>query len=260
MFKIAVTCILSFGVVYSQATNQGKANVSSPPRGNKNTIAKTTLNKPHLEALEISPYDFKSDVLGSPFSAYIKKYDRELPPGESLQARAPHILDYDNTPKPPTNPNISTAIQTQISERFEKKYSAFRGWIENTPDMRYEWTRGSRSKPTVAGVEVDDLSYWFFKLSPEPRLAKIRISYSTNSFIKLKLALTEKWGKPTSIESHVLQNRMGAKYSGQVVYWNNGVSEIQLSEYNGNLESGLLEYLHIALNSDFRGTLTVTNY
>lgn len=251
MKRIIFISLIFPNLLFPQSNKQSTKTPKVPPHILASSTGATTTTPPETEAPTVippqtAPYDYKGDTLGMPLSEYIKKYDRALPPGESRQSRAPHILDYENPPTPPKSIFISAEEEKQMAKERERKDAPLRGWIESTPDMRYEWG-ASRPRPTVAGVNVNDLSYWFFKTAPEPRLAKIRITFPSDSFYTIKIAMTGKWGTPAKIEIQTLQNRMGAKFDGEVVIWNNGISEIQLIQYNIDLKFSLLEYRHLEL-------------
>jgi hypothetical protein len=74
------------------------------------------------------------------------------------------------------------------------------------------------------------------------KLYRISATFYASRFAAMQEALAEKYGPPSSATSVEYQNAFGAKFTGSVVTWDNGVSTITLRQYGSNsLEySGLL--------------------
>jgi len=81
----------------------------------------------------------------------------------------------------------------------------------------------------------------------QDKLFRIAATFYATRFVAMQEALTGKYGTPTSVASMEYQNAFGAKYSGSIVTWDNGVSFITLSQYGGSLEYSSLVIEHKAL-------------
>ena len=55
-------------------------------------------------------------------------------------------------------------------------------------------------------------------------------------------ALSEKYGKASSITTELLKNRMGADFKNEIAFWQNGVSKILIKRMDSKIDWGLVLY------------------
>lgn len=55
-------------------------------------------------------------------------------------------------------------------------------------------------------------------------------------------ALSEKYGKASSITTELLKNRMGADFKNEIALWQNGVSKILIKRMDSKIDWGLVVY------------------
>jgi len=84
------------------------------------------------------------------------------------------------------------------------------------------------------------------------KLAAMRVVFSGSQFSDLAEGLKKKWGEPTKTEVREYQNGFGAKREGLILWWNNGVSRIELRQYDGILDASKLEITDSVLYPEFQ--------
>jgi hypothetical protein len=72
----------------------------------------------------------------------------------------------------------------------------------------------------------------------QDKLCRISATFYAARFSAMQEALTGKYGTPSSVTAAEYQNSLGAKFTGSIVTWDNGVSTLTLRQYGG----GSLEY------------------
>lgn len=82
------------------------------------------------------------------------------------------------------------------------------------------------------------------------RLESISLTFDENVYSDLLHALQEKLGDPTTVERETYQNKFGATFTGAVVTWSNGISQVSLSEVNNDRDHCGLRFLSDELISE----------
>ena len=97
---------------------------------------------------------------------------------------------------------------------------------------------------TIANAPTTDLVFKFV----DGLLYEINASFGSFKFEGVKAAFILKFGKPQSSEVASYQNRFGAKYEGEVLFWKNGVTSLILAELSGELDTSRVTFTHDALS------------
>jgi len=92
------------------------------------------------------------------------------------------------------------------------------------------------NRPTIAGVAATLYVHKFV----DGRLYQITVTIEQDDFPKLAAALKEKFGEPTLKRTETHQNRFGAKFEGDLVSWENAVSELFIQERAGSIDRSIL--------------------
>jgi hypothetical protein len=79
------------------------------------------------------------------------------------------------------------------------------------------------------------------------KLYQISATFYSSRFTAMQEALTGKYGTPSSVTAVDYQNAFGAKFTGNVVTWENRVSTISLRQCSGSVEYSGLVLEHKAL-------------
>src|SRR4051812_31758152 len=103
--------------------------------------------------------------------------------------------------------------------------------------------RDDKAKPTVGGVPCEMFIYQFV----DKQLYQMTIMVKQDDFDQVVKAIAGKYGPPTSKEERTYQNGFGAKFTGEVSVWSNGVSEITAFERAGSVDTSALIFSHKAL-------------
>ena len=98
--------------------------------------------------------------------------------------------------------------------------------------------KGYKSKLTIAETPVKFISFNFFN----DLLSFINIKVEERYFSQIRDAFIEKYGKPTSEENSVIQNRAGASFDNSVLQWENSVSFIKLEKRSGQVDSSYISF------------------
>lgn len=69
-------------------------------------------------------------------------------------------------------------------------------------------------------------------------LAQVTILFQPRDFQTIADALSQRYGKPRSRKSEVLQNRMGATLENEVLMWDAGGDLIRVTRYGSNITRG----------------------
>jgi hypothetical protein len=151
---------------------------------------------------QLSPFEFKGVPLGSAESALIGKHS-------SFRCRQGDGLLADRTC---TMGRVETcgadhACQRQLMELM-----------------------------TYAGAPVDTFRADFY----EGHLSRLTILTHVRHFAAIVGVLGEAHGKATSVESKAVQNRAGATFSNEVIYWRRTGSEVRAERYYIDLETSAI--------------------
>lgn len=171
-------------------------------------------------------YELKGDRLGMALSDFKAKYKRSV---KGHNKSAPWCSD--------------ARPRQEIITLLSKPYFANANIVNCRIAFPFESYRGN--SPTVAGVETSMYVHHFI----DEKLFKITVIISHNGFFELKEALIAKYGKPSISDAQQYQNRMGARFSGDNVIWENDSSKIMLIERMGSLDTSALFYTHNELLS-----------
>lgn len=95
---------------------------------------------------------------------------------------------------------------------------------------------------TVA--DISTTPYFDFFQGKLYRISAAFFNYGGVNFKAMRKALTEKYGAPAKEIPTEYQNPFGAKLAGLMVTWDNGVSTIELTEFNGSRDASLVTFTH----------------
>lgn len=104
-------------------------------------------------------------------------------------------------------------------------------------------------RPFGAGLVLGGINSHteFFFIPPssgeEPRLFYITSGGPTENYDDLVLTFTEALGKPTSVKSERLQNKIGAEFNNTVTTWANKSSEIVVNRYGDTIHVFEVEHI-----------------
>lgn len=70
------------------------------------------------------------------------------------------------------------------------------------------------------------------------------------NFRAMRDALTSKYGNPSQERLTNYQNSFGATRTGSIVSWDNGITTIELTEYNANVDESAVVFTHKKLAAD----------
>jgi hypothetical protein len=82
------------------------------------------------------------------------------------------------------------------------------------------------------------------------RIAATFLNYSGSNFNVIREAITTKYGSPTAERSVNYQNSFGATRTGSVVTWDNGITTIELAEYNAQVDQSAIVFTHKKLTAE----------
>lgn len=105
-------------------------------------------------------------------------------------------------------------------------------------------TKCSGNECLFSGSYAERISFgpattrWIMFYLSDGKLANAQVGISAIDHFPVVIALTEKYGKPTSEKSVPVQNRMGAKFDNHVATWNLPDGVIEAKERNGTVDSG----------------------
>lgn len=171
---------------------------------------------------EKRPFELKGDRLGMTLDMFKAKYYR----ADHVDSPAPMCSDAN-----PHRENPFLLYRPEFSEA---------GIVHARTTFPYETHAAKPNVPSIAGVSTDLYVYHFV----DGRLYKITIFFSQTDFEKVLNAVKAKFGEPKARDTRTYQNSFGANFSGEVLLWNNAVSELNLFERAGRTDSSLLLVSH----------------
>lgn len=182
------------------------------------------------------PFDLKGDSLGMGLSEFKEKYARSIP-GNNKDA--PFCSDASPGKK----------IVTLLSEDWHHDA----GIINCRITYPFEDMKGG--KPSLAGAPADMLVYHFV----DEKLFKISAWINHSDYRKVRDALLDKYGKPTSKKTSEYTNNFGTRFTGETLVWSNSSSTINLIERHGRVDSSGVYFLHKKLNQTAEGKSPAPN-
>lgn len=163
----------------------------------------------------VIPYDLKGDVLGMTLELFKEKHAR---------------VSTDRRIIP---------VCIEAGENDTLQCSLWSQWEEQT-----NWdSMGDIMLDTIANARAET-SYSFF----DGQLYAIDSDFSQRDFDEVKQAFLDKFGEPASSEVKEYQSGFGARFTGEVIYWSNSVSFIQLMERNERLDRSVALFIHRTLS------------
>lgn len=88
-------------------------------------------------------------------------------------------------------------------------------------------------KAPIGPVGVE-LTFWF----REDRFVWAYITFTPSQYAALRAIFIDRYGPPTSREEETLQNRMGTKFTNEILKWIGPNVEIRLSTYANRFDKG----------------------
>ena len=85
------------------------------------------------------------------------------------------------------------------------------------------------------------LMYGFFSFYSD-KLHSIDLYGNTNGFSDIASALVEKYGRPTRTMKEKLQNKMGARFTNEILIWKIGTDTIEARRYSYDLDTLRITY------------------
>lgn len=172
------------------------------------------------------PYELKGFVVGESTLSDFKTKFHHVPNGDKRVAP----LCSDDFPEARLTPGREERSDsyTKAGLVYCQPYFPFEGPLFTVADV-----------PTTA--EFD-----FYN----SRLFSISASFLHVAFDHIKGAFIAKYGAATSETNKDYQNRLGAKFTGRVLAWDNGVSVIELEEYSSSLDISGVRFTHKVLSKE----------
>lgn len=161
------------------------------------------------QVLGAEPYDLKGDRLGMSLEDYKKKYHRISPESTNKE------LPFCSSVKPGESFDVLLA----------EPWHHVAGIVNCSTTFVFENTSGKG--PTIAEVPVILQVHHFI----DSKLYKITVRIPRVGFSKVTEGLNAKYGKPNTVEADTRQNVFGAKFTGAILEWTNGVSTLIAGEF-----------------------------
>ncbi len=92
----------------------------------------------------------------------------------------------------------------------------------------------------IGGCEPSYVVYVFFR----DRLATILVSVPEDCFKSVADVLRSEYGRPVSETSQAMADVQGKTLSGRIINWSNGVSDIDLTQFEDNTVTSSILYSH----------------
>jgi len=178
------------------------------------------------------PYDLKGDRLGMSLEDFKTKYRHKV---QGDPREAPSCSDQRGDAARESEP-----VSTLGEESWHPKAKIVNARI-TFPFEDYEVNKHT---PTLAGVTTDLHLYRFV----DDRLYRIEYVFPHSGFTEVQEAMVATYGKPKAVTTKEYQNSFGAKFTGVICTWDNGVSGIILMERSVDLKTSLLMYIHHELD------------
>jgi hypothetical protein len=169
------------------------------------------------------PFELKADRLGMTLDMFKSKYYRVVKDDNRC---APMCSD-DN----PSHDNPLLLYTADLARA---------GIVHARTTFPFEAYGSEGNIPTIAGVPTELFLYHFVN----GKLYKITVLFSHNNFGKVLDALKAKYGEPKGKTSRTYQNSYGAKFTGEVILWENATSAMLLHERADRLDSSQLTLVH----------------
>lgn len=118
------------------------------------------------------------------------------------------------------------------SDMAEKQCGSMLDAVRNKSVME---CRNSAIKESNFGPAPTSLYMFEFR---NGKLANATISFYETANLPLVIALTEKYGKPTSEKLVPMQNRAGAKFENKIVTWDLPDGRIEVSQRSSSIDKG----------------------
>lgn len=97
---------------------------------------------------------------------------------------------------------------------------------------------------SFAGVGASEIVSFY-----KHQLVSFMFEFPNDEYDKIRGALEQKFGRPTSTKQKSYQNSFGASFAGESVLWDNGVSSISLEQIGGDRDHSVILFVHNALRS-----------
>lgn len=167
------------------------------------------------------PFDLKGDRLGMSLDEFKAKYTRKV---QGHNQSAPFCSD--------------TQPQKEIVTLLSKPWHTQAGIVNCSIAFPFEYIRGDA--PTIAEVKTKLLVHHFL----DGKLYRITVWFPHHGYTKGKGGLIAKHGAPKQQQTNEYQNRLGARFTGESLVWENTMSTIMLTERFGDLDTSSLIIEH----------------
>jgi hypothetical protein len=86
---------------------------------------------------------------------------------------------------------------------------------------------------SVGSVKVKDSVFFM-----NDAMVNAFMSFSSSAYPRIRDVFLDKYGKPTTEQHGVLQNRLGAQFENETLTWTGAKVTVSLTKFEGNLDSG----------------------
>ncbi|WP_161963328.1 hypothetical protein [Xanthomonas campestris] len=165
------------------------------------------------------------------------------------------LSEFRSTPYPDTKdwPSAYSVCSDEpraASYPYQSDLSVSKDWRDaGVVSCMFFFESGSAKMVYSAGVILGDIpshtKFHFIRQKPEdePRLFYITSSGPTANYDDLVATFTQALGKPSSVKSGDVQNRLGASFKNDITTWSNTSSKVVISRYGDTIR--LLQVEHI---------------
>jgi hypothetical protein len=188
-----------------------------------------TEQKPSEKKPPEQPYELKGDKLGMSLQDFKAKHRRTFNAGKVYEA--PFCSDQRTQAEREKSP-----LPTLLEESWHPKANIVNARLT----YPFEDFEENQHTPSLAGFKVQTHWYGFI----DDRLYVINYLFPQTGFGKVQEAMARTYGKPSGVVTKEYQNAFGAKYTGVICVWDNGVSQIMLTERYTDLKTSNLMFLH----------------
>lgn len=119
----------------------------------------------------------------------------------------------------------------------------------NYPDNR-SCREAVRKEMTFAGVPAN-ISLFFY----EDKFGLASALFASSDFARITAALREKYGKPSSVKTEPVTNRMGATFENQVLEWKKSGTAIRAEKYTSSLDDSTVRIFSDSYDAEFKKRL-----
>lgn len=154
-----------------------------------------------------------------------------------------------NAQKKPLWPKEPTALfGVPMGAKLENERISECGGVKADPEKNpvavCAMSRPSYGGVMIAGFPVDVFSDGFINREDEV-VTSIMLNGKHTSYASIRALLVERYGKPQKTTVEKLQNKMGAVFSSEVLYWFGSKVSLTLHERNGTIDKTTAMFVYV---------------